>query len=460
MEDVESQNLDNIKPFASMQEAIDYSLYVMKEVIRIESGKQINYSTVEGKIFQSFATVLGQEIYIMQDFLDKKVLQQIFPLTANIYYLKYFWGEIFKIYPILKTLATGQIIVQGTVTKTIPTNTSFYVGNLNYNTTQDSIIEEVVLPYIGIDTSISGKIRVTLSQDYNLGSNMTMASIDGGYIANNLKIQVLSTNQIEFDVVDGVNKTGETGNCTFIIARPTVVSLDGGADYNQKNGTDILLTSSITDVLDTAFISYDGVTGGLNEETTEEFRNRILLFFRNISQGWTANHIETLIRTYNSNQYINAKIWIPRAKNTSGQTAASYTTIYIIKEDLSQLSNTEKTNLKNYLMSIYPIKDTINAFNIATVEFQEVELQIQLDSYYNTVDMRNAILDDMLETVQYANDYCFFAQTIYPEDVRNRLRNLQDINGIPLGDNYTLLDPTTAVAVGYNKFPLLKITLS
>jgi len=460
MADLENQNLDNIKPFASIQEAVDYSLYIFKEVIKTETGYDVDYTTVQGKIIQGFATVVGQQVFLMQDFLDKKVLQQIFPLTANYYYLKYFWGEIFKIYPIEQTNSTGQIIVQGTETKVVPANTTFYTGSYNFTTTEDKTIEAVVIPYTAIDTSISGKIRVTLNQDYNLASGMNMASIDGGYIASDLTITVLSTNQIEFDEVDGVSKTAETGNCNFVMARPTVNSADGGSDYNQINGTELTISSSVTDINDTAFVSYDGITGGLDDEEMEDFRDRILLFFRNISQGWTASHIETLIRTYNSNQYFNAKIWIPRAKNTTGNTAASYTTIYIIKEDLSQLSTTEKTNLKAYLMAIYPIKDTDATFNIATVAFQTVAISITLDSDYNTVDMKNAIEDEMLNNVQYNDDYCFFAQTIYPEDINGRLRNLQDINGISLGDNYTLDTPSASTAVDYNKFPLLTVTIS
>lgn len=451
-------DVNNPTPFGSIQEAIDFALFVYKDTFEKNTGGEfiIDYNTVEGQFVYGFAAVMGQYIYIMQDLLINKLLPQLFPLTANEDYLQYIWGQIFNLHIITQTPAIGNIIIQGVETATVPQGTEYYIGNKNYTTQEAVLINSVTLPYISI-VEFQDKIRVKLSQDYLLADNMVIKSIDGGYIGENIIIKAISTDEIEFDKIEGISITAQTGNINIIMASVKVQSIKGGVEYNIKNGETLSILNPVSNIGEFAYVNYDGIIGGQDNESLENYRQRILFAFSNIPQGWNETMIQTLIRRYNDNFYFNSKIFVPRAENTLGQSKAAYTSIYMLKEDLSKLSLTEVNNLKEFLDYIYPIKDPANTFNFVDIEYQPVNIKIQITNNQKTIDMVQAIKDDFMNNYQYDDEHCFFRKTLYINDLRARLRNVFDINGTNLGDNFNLIEPLNDVMVGYNHFPILNI---
>ena len=85
---------------------------------------------------------------------------------------------------------------------------------------------------------------------------------------------------------------------------------------------------------DIGYITYDGLTGGMEEETLADYRLRIENIFQNSGAGWAESNIYTVIREY-KRIFSNAYIYIPRAQNEDGESKGGiYYSLYVKEKNL------------------------------------------------------------------------------------------------------------------------------
>ena len=457
--------------FNTLENSQNYVNSVVKDTFRTKTNGlyEINYTTTEGLYLYSLNKSVAQGFYTFYEMINKKFIPQIFPSTANEFYLENGWGETFKKYKQNSAISSGYIIFQGTEGAVIPANSSFLKDSNTY-TSEELVTNTLVdIPYISL-TELNGVITVTLDQDYKLATNMMMEEIAGGYLATDKAITVLSSNSFSFLKTTGVEITAQTGIATFILALVKVNSAEGGANKDAEDGEEISLLNSINGVNDIGYITYDGLTGGMEEETLADYRLRIENIFQNSGAGWAESNIYTVIREY-KRIFSNAYIYIPRAQNEDGESKGGYTTAYMLKKKfnpqssrfiLADLSLTEQEDLKLFLTGneygIYSIKDSYGTFNLATVVRQEINIDITLTNGYKTLDMIEAIENSFYDDFQFNENYCYFAKDILKEDVVEFIKNIYDKNGTALKNNFTL-DMVDTIDLLYNEFPIIKVNI-
>jgi len=341
----------------------------------------------------------------------------------------------------------------------IQQNTEFYIDSRTFASDNLVYVTEYTIPYIALE-EISGKIVVTMSQDFDLSSNMKMYSIAGGYIASDKTITVTSTNKFSFDKISGVDITAQTGNIIFRMARVEVTSVYTGAIQNVEAGEKLTLTNPVVSLDEFGYVTYDRITGGVDAQSIEDFRQQLLDIYQNLPQGWSGYAVEYLIKRYDNNKYDKAKIFIPRAENTTGVEDPGFTTIYILKEDNTKLSNTEKIDLKAFLISqdlVYPIRDSLNLVDILDPDLVNINIQISITSINkNTLDMRTA-LTDLESIMQEDKTLSWFRQTLELDYIKSLIKNTVDKNGVNIANDFTLVNPTTNTNLLYDQFPIISV---
>lgn len=445
--------------FENSQELLEFFQNIMKDTFEKETGGEviIDFSTVEGKFLTAILNALALYGYGQQTNIENSTKQQFVSL-CNSTYLKVHGNEQ-NLAQNAATSSEGYVVVEGEVGASVPAGIEFYKDSNNY-VSQDSLkyITEVSLQYNSIIEQ-QGKIIVKLTQDYELASGLTMKSISGGYTGENIKIETISTDSFTFDKIQGQQITGQTGTVVFNIATVFVNSKQTGESTNAKNGDKLTLTNQTAHINDTAFVSYSGLSGGINEQSETDFRNTLLYIKQNIPQGWTSAKIDYIIRTYGNGRYFNDLIYTPRTQTVEGKKTVGYTTTYVLKKSLDFFSATEKNVLRDYFLNnnIYEIKDDNNYFNIVDPVKKVINIKVQRTGTKQTLDMADAIKNSLTKEFQFNKNYCWFAKSLNVEDIKDCLRNTVDSNGIVLGTDYRLVSPTVNVSLAYNEFPIIEV---
>ena len=447
--------------FSTLDEVIEYVKFIAKDTVEQETDGEhtIDFTTVQGKFFWALLKPVAQTCFLNQEQDRTVLINQAFITTCNEFYLKERFAKIFALTQGVATYSKGALIIQGTLGASIQQNTEFYIDSRTFASDNLVYVTEYTIPYIALE-EISGKIVVTMSQDFDLSSNMKMYSIAGGYIASDKTITVTSTNKFSFDKISGVDITAQTGNIIFRMARVEVTSVYTGAIQNVEAGEKLTLTNPVVSLDEFGYVTYDRITGGVDAQSIEDFRQQLLDIYQNLPQGWSGYAVEYLIKRYDNNKYDKAKIFIPRAENTTGVEDPGFTTIYILKEDNTKLSNTEKIDLKAFLISqdlVYPIRDSLNLVDILDPDLVNINIQISITSINkNTLDMRTA-LTDLESIMQEDKTLSWFRQTLELDYIKSLIKNTVDKNGVNIANDFTLVNPTTNTNLLYDQFPIISV---
>ncbi len=421
----------------------------------------IDYNTVQGKVLYAFLNTLTNASY-NNDINSEFLLKQFFPQTADYTPLKEFHGNTWGVYHYTSTPATGYIIFTGIEGGSIMQGTQISSNGNNYLTQETVVISKSTIQVKSL-TSSQGKATVVLSQDFKTASGMPISRIYGAneeqYNKENFKITTISTNSFTYDIDTDAPNTA-TGDIfvDIISASVLVESSDTGSNQNLIAGSTLKMNVEQQGVDSTCYVYYDGINGGKDEEEMEDYRKRILERIRGIPQGWNRSNIILKIREFQYGKYTNALIFIPRAEKTDGTIVSGYTTIYMIKNDFTTLSNTELQDIKQYLVdTIYKINPTEDQVNVVNPVLREIEINVSLLNEANTLDMKKAV-EETIKEMQNDQNVCYFRKKIFKKTIQYWLDQVIDSNGNILEDNYILNNPEDDIELQYNEFPILKIT--
>lgn len=456
----------------SYDEQLQNNLNVFKQIIDNAkiigpiSGKPvvIDFNSVQGKVMYALINALTNVGY-NNDRNFEFLTRQFFPQTANYEALKEFHGNTYSVLPYTETPATGYVIFTGTEGGTIPQGTQISSTENTYTTNETTIISKANIKVNSL-TSSAGQATVVLSQDYKTASGMKIARIYGAneskFNKENFTITTISTNSFTYEV-DPDTPTTATGEIyvDIISAAVLVTSTDVGESQNAIAGTSMTLNVPRVDIDEDCYVYYDGITGGKNAETDEEYRSRVLSRIRGIPQGWNRSNIMLQIRDFQYAKYNEALIFIPRAEKVTGEVVSGFTTIYMLKKDLTTLSNTECEDIKNYLINtIYKINPTTEQVNVINPVLKTVVINISIINGVNTIDMKNSVQETIKE-MQNDQTVCYFRKNITKKTIESWLDQVIDSNGNGLEGNYILNMPIDDVVnLEYNEFPILQLEIN
>lgn len=420
----------------------------------------VDYNTVNGKVLYAFINTLTNAEY-NNNKNDEYLFKQFFPQTSNYNTLKEFHGNTWGVLPYTATPATGYVIFTGTEGASIMQGTEINTNGQNYSTERTVVISRNTIKVKSLTASQS-KATVILAQDFKTASGMTIAKIYGAneeqFNKENFKITTISTDSFTYEVSSEAPNTA-TGDIfvDIISASVMVTSNNKGENQNLINGTQLSLNIPKADVDDNCYVYYDGITGGKNAESEEDFRSRVINRIRGIPQGWNRSNIIITIQNFQYGRYSDALYFIPRAEKTDGTKQSGYSTIYMLKKDLSVLSTTESNDIKKYLEeTIYKINPTEDQVNVVSPVLKQVPISISLLNNANTLDMRKAV-EETIKDMQKDTTVCFFRKEILRKTIISWLDQVIDPSGNVLEDNYILNKPLENVALEYNEFPILQL---
>lgn len=331
---------------SQIQERLANALILAVNVGQLDTSKQI-----DPNIRNSFALGLVKSMSAGFDENNdnaKEVLKQLFPHTATDEYLE-LWASWFGITRKDPVKAEGYVVFTGTASTTIANATAIQKADGTQYETQASAT--ISAQTIGITTlTRSGSTATaTTTANHNLatGVSVTIAGASQSDYNITATINVISNTQFTY-TISGTPASPATGTITasFTSAFVFIKALEYGVNGNSAGGSQLSLISPIVDVNDNCYLSYDGLTLGLNAETDDELRTRFKARCSFFGSPFSASGLSIFIKERIAGI---TRVWVQEAEPHPG-----YVTIYFTRD---------------YDTNIIPTASQVNAVKNEIIDF-------------------------------------------------------------------------------------------
>ena len=320
-------------------------------ILAVNAGQPDTSKHIDPNIRNSFALGLVKSMsagFDENNDKGKEVLKQMFPHTATGEYLE-LWASWFGITRKDPVKAEGYAVFTGTASTTIPNATAIQKADGTQYETQASAT--ISTQTIGITTlTRSGSTATaTTTANHNLatGVSVTIAGASQSDYNITATINVISNTQFTY-TISGTPASPATGTITasFTSAFVFIKALEYGVNGNSAGGSQLSLISPIVDVNDNCYLSYDGLTLGLDAETDDELRTRLNERCANFTAPFTASGLPVFIKERIAGI---TRVWVQTATPSAG-----YVTIYFARDnDTNIIPTASQVNaVKNAIIDI------------------------------------------------------------------------------------------------------------
>lgn len=427
-------------------------------VLSINTGQIDTSKHIDPTILNSFSRGLVESIaggIDSNNDLTEQVLQQIFIQTATNQFLER-WGVIFGITRQPASKAVGTLSFTGLSGGSIPVNTLLTRSDgQEYITTSSGTISSQTINIVSI-TRVGTTATVTTASNHNLGTGQILNSIQGAdqtqYNLLNVTISVISNNQFTYQV-SGSPVTPATGTITAteVYTFIPVEAGNFGSLQNSGSGSNFTLTSPISNVDDSAIVTFNGIVGGIDIESDENYRIRILERTANFTAPFTKSGLPIFIK-----QFITGitRIWIKEATPTAGSTE-----IYFVRDNDTNIIPTSQQliDVKNLIISGNNLTDGIKPANMSdSAVYLLAPTAVTVDFTFsslspNTENMQKAITNSLTDF--FKSDQIILSQDVLENEYSNAIFNTLDSNGnVP---TFTLLSPTGDISINNGELAIL-----
>lgn len=207
------------------------------------------------------------------------MINQFFIQTAASPYIER-WGDFFGVSRNPATPATGNIVFTGVATTIIPSNTTLQTASgISYLTTEDVTISTNT---VAVDSMsrLGTTVTVNFVDPHGLASGTVIDSITGASPADfngtNILITVTSATQFQYTLAGTSGSATGSINAQWTTASARVVSTTQGEITNVAAGGLLTLTSPISGINNSAFVTIDEIAGGTDIESADSYRSRVL----------------------------------------------------------------------------------------------------------------------------------------------------------------------------------------
>lgn len=243
------------------------------------------------------------------------------------------------------TVATGYISVTGTAGETVPQDTEYSIDSLVYTVDSDTIItsnvESVTADYD------SGVVTVTFTSDHNLGTGQEVAfsAFSNPELNITATVRVISATELEYDA-DIAGTGSDSGTATYANAAVPITSDGFGEDYNKNSGEILTIGATIENIDNDAVVTYDGLTGGTDQEDDETLRGRLQQRKKFPAAFFNESQVKSIFLEIS---WVN-RVFVQRVTPSAGEA-----TIYLVKADNGIPSAGEITEAKTYFEPYLPV---------------------------------------------------------------------------------------------------------
>jgi uncharacterized phage protein gp47/JayE len=225
----------------------------------------------------------------------------MFPDTATGDYLDR-WGSYKNVFRLPATQSSGKITAIGSAGSVIPINTQLQSSSgVIFITQQEKTIQTQNISVISLTRSGNTVTATTVSDHYFANGN-TITLSGANEIGYNGSFQIVVTSGVSFTYE--ILNTPATPATGTIIATATFVSLDVksssyGLSANFANGSELFFASNIAGVATSAIVQYEGITGGIDAESDDNFRKRVLYAYQHPISFFSEAEITTKCQELN-----------------------------------------------------------------------------------------------------------------------------------------------------------------
>lgn len=209
------------------------------------------------------------------------------------------WGKVYSLPRNPATAASGSITAFGTPGSFIEEGEELTSSDgIVYRTQADAGIEaeahSVALSFVA---SIVTAVTVT-PHSYASGLNVTISdAVDANYNGT-FEINVLNDTTFTYTIT-GTPAGNDNGTASADIAPIFIVSDEFGEQTNQQAGAQLTFSETVVGVNETALVQIDGITGGEDEESNDDYRQRIKFKVQNPGADNSKNGIEERVKSVN-----------------------------------------------------------------------------------------------------------------------------------------------------------------
>lgn len=362
-------------------------------ILAINSGQLDSSKHIDPNIRNSFANGLVSSMAVGFDENNdniKEVLKQLYPQTATNEYLEV-WCNIFGINRKQAVNAEGYAVFTGVATTTIPSGTAIQKADDTQYETQT--LGTISTQSVGISslTRSGSTATATTSADHNLATGVSVIISGASQSEYNITatITVLSNTQFTYTIT-GTPVSPATGTpiATFTTAYVPIKAVEYGLAGNSAGGSQLTLTSPIINVDNTCYLPYDGLSLGLDIETDDNLRIRLLERTANFTAPFTISGLPVFIKEKIAGV---TRVWVQDATPSAG-----YVTIYFTRDnDANIIPTASQVNaVKNAIVDvdtgIKPANTPNNYVIVASPTAVPINITFATLSP-NTADMKTAI---------------------------------------------------------------------
>jgi hypothetical protein len=279
--------------------------------------------------------------------------------------------------------SAGNIFLTGEIGAEIPVNSYFIDGNYT-----NSLLGKISLFEATGQVLINNNVGVVTSDNINeLPSGATITISINGIAYNEVKIYSSTETGFNFEFSNSNNLSGILPikykiNCCFL----NISSLETGEASILGGNIEFNINQIITSVDDVAYITPQGITGGVDVESDTRFKMRWDL----VRSGYIANFSEDFIKAFIYENFSQVtRVFIRKASPQVGSVE-----IYPLFETRLNILPTaqEIFNIKQIIMQVAPISVSEN--NVFVNSAEKVAININYNNVIpNTITMNSAIID-------------------------------------------------------------------
>lgn len=142
-------------------------------------------------------------------------------------------------------------------------------------------------------------VTVNFTSNHNLATGIVIDSISGAtpsdFNANNVSIIVTSAKQFQFTQAGTSGSASGSIVAQWTTASASVQALTQGENTNAASGTSLTLTNPIPNIGSVAYVQYDGIDGGSDQESISDYKARILFRIQKPFSFFNNNDITTIV---------------------------------------------------------------------------------------------------------------------------------------------------------------------
>lgn len=319
-----------------------------------------------------------------------------------------FWGELVGLSLAQPTASTGNVVFSGSTSGiTIPVNTILSNGSLNYTTLSDGTLSQNSSTISQI-TQIGGVATIVFNGSHGLASGVqiTISGADQSNYNGTKTVTVISDITVTFLVSENTTSPA-TGDITslYYTTSISVQSVDNGSNTNLSSGATLSLQSPITSVNDNAYVDLNGLTGGTDTETEDNYKARIADEWANPVTNFNITSISKQAKAVDSV----TRVFVLRAtdgliNSNYNSNQSGFVTIYCVKDDADSIITTsvDNANIKTSIMSIAPMD--VATINVNVLSLIAVPVDFTFSSITpDTTTMRTAIQENIREFFRGSN---------------------------------------------------------